>query len=283
MPHVTVGRENSGDIRLYYEDHGTGRPVVLVHGYLADAHAWEKQEPALLNAGYRVISYDRRGTGRSSRPAGGYDYDTLAADLGALIEALDIEDTVLVGFCAGTGEVIRYLANSGSRRVRVAALIAPVEPDPPPENPGSDRAQGDRMFADELPNSLAADRPAAIKTFLDLSYNLDVLGGWNVSDQAWQNSFHVAVGISAAAALGGALALQEDFRADLLRIVIPVLVVQGSQDRVMPPATAGQVLAAGLVRASLVEIASGPHAIIWTHAPEVNDALLAFLGGLERS
>ncbi len=280
MPHVTVGRENSGEIRVYYEDHGTGRPVVLISGYLADAHAWEKQEPALLNAGYRVISYDRRGSGRSSRPAGGYGYDTLAADLDALLAALDVEDAILVGSCSGTGEVIRYLATNGSQRVRAAALIAPVRPGPPASRPGPGRDQDDRRFLDELLAELAADRPAAIKTFLDWSYNLDMLGGWNVSDQAWQNSFHVAVGVSAAAALGCAAAWQEDFSADLGRIFIPVLVVQGSQDKIMPPAAAGRLLARALANARLVEIAGGPHAITWTHAPEVNQALLGFLRGL---
>ncbi len=280
MPYVTVGRENSGEIRIYYEDHGIGLPVVLISGYLADAHAWEKQEPTLLTAGYRVISYDRRGSGRSSRPADGYGYDTLAADLGVLLEALDVQDAVLVGSCSGTGEVIRYLANNGSQRVRAAALIAPVQPGPPASHPGSDRDHHDRRFVDELFTELMADRPAAIKTFLDWSYNLDMLGGWNVSDQAWQNSFHVAVGVSAAAALGCAAAWQEDFRADLGRIFTPVLVVQGSEDRIMPPASAGHLLAAALANAKFVEITGGPHAITWTHAPEVNHALLGFLRSL---
>src|SRR6266404_1742113 len=118
MPYVTVGRENTGDIRIYYEDHGTGPPVVLVHGYLADGGSWEKQEAALLAAGYRVITYDRRGSGFSSRPATGYDYNTLAADLNLLLEDLDVRDVVLAGFCHGTGEVIRYLGTHGERRVR---------------------------------------------------------------------------------------------------------------------------------------------------------------------
>lgn len=281
MPNVTVGRENSGDIRIYYEDHGTGVPVVLISGFLADAHAWEKQEPDLLNAGYRVITYDRRGSGRSSRPAAGYGYDTLAADLGVLLEALDVEDAILVGSCSGTGEVIRYLANHGSQRVRAAVLISPLQPGLPVSAPDSDPDQDDRLFLNKLLAALADDRPAAIKKFLDWSYNLDVLGGWNVSDQAWQNSFQVAVAVSAAAALGCAAAWREDFRADLGRIQIPILVVQGLQDRVMPPAAAGHLLAVALPNATLVEIAGGPHAVIWTHSPEVNQALLGFLRGLE--
>ena len=282
MPYVVVDRENSGDVRVYYEDHGAGPPVVLIHGYLADARAWEKQEPALLSAGYRVISYDRRGSGRSSRPASGFNYDTLAADLGVLLEALDLEDLVLVGSCAGTGEVIRYLATSGSQRVRAVALLAPLWPAPPPAPPsGSNRDDDGQRFLDELIAGLMIDRPAAVKTFLDLSYNLDLLGGWQVSDQAWQYSFQVAIDVSAAAALGGALAWREDFRADLARIVVPVLIVQGTQDKIIPLAAAGRRIAAALAKASLVEIPGGPRAIIWTHAPDVNQSLLGFLRALE--
>jgi non-heme chloroperoxidase len=277
MPHITVGTENSGDIRIYYEDHGSGPAVVLAHGYLAEANSWEKQEPALLTAGYRVISYDRRGSGCSSRPASGYDYETLAGDLGILIEELDLRDAVLIGSCFGAGEVIRYLGRTGSPRVRAAVLLAPF---PPAPSAGHGQETADR-FLDRYATDLTADRPAAIKTFLDLSYNLEVLGGWQVSDQAWQNSFHVAIGVSAAAALGCAIAWQEDLLADLGRILVPVLVVQGAEDRITTPGQAGHRLAAELPAAHLVEIPGGPHAIGWTHSAEVNDALLAFLRTLE--
>ena len=278
MPKVTVGRENTGDIRIAYEDHGTGPPVLLVHGYLADGQSWEKQETALLNAGYRVITYDRRGSGSSSRPAGGYDYDTLAADLNVLLETLDLRDTVLVGSCSGSGEVTRYLGSYGQRRVRAAALLAPVPPcllqsDANPD--GTDPSALEKYLAE-----LTTDRPAAVKSYLDLSYNLDLLGGSRVSDQAWQNSFHVAIRVAPAAALGCAVAWREDFRADLARISIPVLVVQGAQDRVMPPRVTGKRLAGMLANARLVVIPEGPRAIIWTHAAEVNQALLSFLHAL---
>src|ERR1700729_1572003 len=199
MPYVTVGRENTGDIRIYYEDHGTGSPVVLVHGYLADGRSWEKQETALLSAGYRVITYDRRGGGASSRPAAGYDYDTLAADLNVLLEELDLRDAVLVGFCSGTGEVARYLGTYGQRRVRAAALLAPFLPRSAANPDGADPG-----VLGDFRTELAADRPAAVKTYLDRYYNIALLGGSRVSDQAWQNSFHAAIGVSAAAALGGA-------------------------------------------------------------------------------
>ena len=284
MPHVTVGRENTGDIRIYYEDHGAGAPVVLVHGYLADGRSWEKQETALLAAGYRVITYDRRGAGASSRPAAGYDYDTLAADLNTLLEELDLQDTVLAGFCSGTGEVTRYLGTYGQRRVRGAALLAPLPPYlPQPAAAGgqaSPTAGPDGTGRDDFLRQLTADRPAAIKTYLDRYYNLDLLGGSLVSDQAWQNSFHTALRVSPAAALGGAAAWREDFVADVARVTVPVLIVQGDQDRVMPPAATGSRLAVMLADPRLVVIPDGPHAIIWTHAGEVNRALLGFLRAL---
>jgi non-heme chloroperoxidase len=278
MPFVTVGRENTGDIRIHYEDHGAGPAVVLVHGYLADLQAWEKQEPALLDAGYRVVSYDRRGSGFSSRPAAGYDYDTLAADLSVLLEELDIQNVVLAATGCGTGEVIRYLGTHGQRRIRAVALLAPMPPFPSWSDTTQDGAGPG--FSDRFLAELAADRPAAVKTFLDRYYNLDVLGGSQVSDQAWQNSFHIAIRVSPAAALGCAAAGREDFRGDLARISVPVLIVQGTEDRIMQPSTAGYRLAEALPGARLVAIPAGPHAIIWTHAAEVNQALLGFLRAL---
>jgi len=278
MPYVTVGRENTGDIRIYYEDHGAGPPVVLVHGYLADGRSWEKQEAALLAAGYRVISYDRRGGGASSRPSTGYDYDTLAADLDALLEELDLRDVMLAGCGCGAGEVLRYLGAYGRRRVRAAALLAPLPPFPPTADAGRDGAG--QSVLDEFLGQLSADRPAAVKTYLDRYYNIDLLGGSRVSDQAWQNSFHAAIRVSAAAALGCATAWREDFRPDITRVTVPVLIVQGAQDRVMPPGATGTGLARMLPDARLVVIPEGPHAIIWTHAAEVNRAVLDFLRGL---
>jgi non-heme chloroperoxidase len=278
MPYVTVGQENSGAIQIYYEDHGQGPPVVLVHGYLLDGHSWEKQEAALLAAGYRVITYDRRGFGASSRPSVGYDYDTLAADLAALLDQLDLRDMVLAGFCAGTGEVTRYLAARGPHRVRCAALIAPLPPCLPPA--GDDPEGIDRGFVDEFMAQITADRPAAIKNYLDAAYNIDLLGGTHVSDQAWQNSFHTGIGASAIAVLGCAAAWLEDFRADLARITVPVLIVQGGQDGITPPRATGDRLAGLLRSARYVVIKDAPHALIWTHADQVNRALLDFIRAL---
>ncbi len=276
MPYISVGRENSGDIRIYYEDHGRGVPVVLVHGYLLDGHSWEKQEAALLAAGYRVITYDRRGFGSSGRPSTGYDYDTLAGDLSTLLDELDLRDVVLAGFCAGAGEVTRYLGTHEHQRVRAAALLAPFLP----LRAGGSAGEADRGALDEFTRLIVADRPAATKAFLDRSYNIDLLGGTRVSDQAWQNSFHVAIGASAAAVLGCAAAWREDLSADLARITVPVLVVQAGQDRVVPPGTTENWLPGPLACARHAVIPDGPHAIIWTHAEAVNQALLGFIGTL---
>ncbi len=275
MSFITVGHENSEAVRIYYEDHGSGAPVVLVHGYLLDGHSWEKQEAALLDAGYRVITYDRRGFGNSSRPSVGYDYDTLSADLNVLLTELDLHDVTLVGFSAGTGEVTRYLAAYGSGRVRAAALLAPL---PPFLLRTGDNPDGiDRSVFEEFMAEICDDRPAAAKTFLDKFYNIDLLGGSHVSDQAWQNSFHVAIGASAKAVRDCAAAWLEDFRGDLPRVDVPVLVVQGSQDRILPPEATGDRLPALIRNVRRVVIEGGPNAIIWTHAGQVNQALLDFI------
>jgi non-heme chloroperoxidase len=276
MPFVTVGRENSAAIRIYYEDHGSGSPVVLVHGYAQDGHSWEKQEGALLAAGHRVITYDRRGFGASSRPSTGYDFDTLAGDLHILLSSLGLRGVVLAGFAMGTGEVARYLADHGPGRVKAAVLVAPLLPFllKTYDNPdGIDRGVFDGLTA-----RIAADRPAAMKDFLDRSYNVDLLGGSRVSDQAWQNSFYTAISASARAALRCVTACLEDFRDDLATISIPVLVIHGDQDRVLAYEATSRRLPALLKNARSTIIAGGPHAIIWTHADEVNQALLDFTG-----
>ncbi|HJY73060.1 MAG TPA: alpha/beta hydrolase, partial [Streptosporangiaceae bacterium] len=216
MPYVTVGQENSAAIRIYYEDHGSGPPVVLVHGYGLNGHSWEKQEAALLAAGYRVITYDRRGFGASSRPSIGYDFDTLASDLDVLLSRLDLREVVLAGFAMGTGEVVRHLAVHGSARVKAAVLVAPLLPFLLKTNDNPDGI--DRSVLDDITARIAADRPAAMKDFMDRSYNVDLLGGSRVSDQAWQNSFYVAISASAHAALSCVSACLEDFRGDLAKI-----------------------------------------------------------------
>ena len=275
MPHVSVGQENSASIELHYEDHGSGPPVVLIHGYPLSGRAWDKQVAALLEAGHRVITYDRRGFGQSSQPASGYDYGTFAADLNTLMETLDLRGATLVGHSMGTGEVTRYLGTYGSGRVRNGVLMSPIPPfllqtdDNPDGLPGS-------VF-DGFVQTAAADTPAWMKGFLDNFYNIDVLGGTLVSDQAFQASWNIAAAVSATAAVASITTWQTDFRDDVSRIDVPMLVVQGDADRILPFPNTGNRLPGLIKDMQLVVIKGGPHAIAWTHTDQVNKALLAFL------
>ena len=276
MSYLRVGTDNSADIDIYYEDHGAGTPVVLIHGYPLDGHSWEKQVPPLLDAGYRVITYDRRGFGRSSQPTVGYDYDTFAADLNALMEHLDLRDIVLVGFSMGTGEVTRYLGTYGSGRVSKAALLGAI---PPFLLKTSDNPEGvDGSVFEGIKAAVIADRPAYFKDFLDNFYNADQYLGSRISEQAWQNSFIVAVGASAFAAHACVDTWLTDFRDDLPKIDVPMLLVHGDADRILPyEATAARL--PGLIEdLRSVRVEGGPHNIAWTHAEEVNRALLEFVG-----
>jgi non-heme chloroperoxidase len=275
MPYVTVGQENSANIDLYYEDLGSGTPVVLIHGFPLSGHSWEKQVPGLLAAGHRVLTYDRRGFGNSSRPSGGYDYDTFAADLKTLLDTLDLREVTLVGFSMGTGEVTRYLGTYGSERISKAVLLAPIPPYllKTDDNPaGVDQAVFDGIMA-----AIVADRPAYLKDFLDNFYNVDRLAGTRISDQAWQLSWNVAAGASAIATLACVPTWLTDFRDDLPKIDVPTLVVQGDEDRILPIDSTGRRLPALIKDVRFVEVAGGPHNIGWTHADEVNTALLDFL------
>jgi len=275
MPTVTVGQENSADIEIYYQDHGAGQPVVLIHGYPLSGRAWDKQVPALLDAGYRVITYDRRGFGQSSQPVTGYDYDTFAADLHALLEHLDLRDAVLAGHSMGTGEVTRYLGRYGSARVAKGVLVAPI---PPYLLQTGDNPEGVPLsLFDGFAAAARADTPAWMKGFLENFYNYDTLAGTLVSEQAFQASWNLAVTASATAAVACIATWATDFRDDLPKIDVPVLVIQGDADQVLPLGKTGQRLPALLKDAHLTVIDGGPHAIPWTHAAQVNTALLDFL------
>jgi non-heme chloroperoxidase len=275
MSKVTVGQENSADIEIYYEDHGTGQPVVLIHGYPLNGHSWEKQERVLLEAGHRVITYDRRGFGQSSQPIVGYDYDTFAADLKTLLEHLDLNDVVLVGFSMGTGEVTRYLGAYGSARVSKAALLGAI---PPFLLKTDDNPEGvDQSVFDGIKAAVIADRPAYFKDFLDNFYNADQYGGTRISDQAWQNSFIVAVGASAYAAHACVDTWLTDFRGDLPKIDVPTLLVHGDADRILPIEATAKRLPGLIEDLQFVTVEGGPHNIAWTHPDEVNKALLDFV------
>jgi non-heme chloroperoxidase len=272
---ITVGRENTDDIDLYYEDHGTGQPVVLIHGYSLNAHSWEKQEHVLLQAGYRVITYDRRGFGQSSRPTVGYDYDTFAEDLDAVLEQLDLTGCVLVGFCMGTGEVTRYLSTFGSSRVSKAVLIGAI---PPFLLKTQDNPDGvEQSVFDDIKAAVIADRPAYFKSFFDNSYNVDVLAGTRISDQAWQNSFNVALAASAHAAHACIDTWLTDFRDDLPMIDVPVLLIHGDADRILPYRSTAKRLPGLIKDLTVVAVKGGPHNIAWTHPDVVNPAILDFL------
>ena len=275
MPTITVGRENSSDIEIYYEDHGAGQPVVLIHGYPLSGRAWDRQVPVLLEAGHRVITYDRRGFGKSSQPATGYDYDTFAADLNMLLEHLDLREAVLVGHSMGTGEVTRYLTSYGSARAAKGVLVAPIPPFllQTPDNPDG----VPQSLFDGFAQAAAADTPAWMKGFLDNFYNIDTLRGTLVSDQAYQASWNIAVTASATAAVACIPTWATDFRDDLPKIDVPMLVLQGDADQVLPIDKTGKRLPALLNDVKLVVIEGGPHAIPWTHAAQVNAALLEFI------
>jgi pimeloyl-ACP methyl ester carboxylesterase len=276
MPYVTVGKENSGNIDLYYEDHGAGRPVILVHGWPLSGASWEKQVPVLLEAGHRVVTYDRRGFGDSSRPASGYDYDTFAEDLDKLITKLDLRDITLAGFSMGGGEVARYLGKHGSQRVSRAVFISSV---PPFLVKTSDNPEGvDSSVFEGIKQAIASDRPAFLSKFFADFYNVDVLRGKRISDQVVQLSWNVGAVASPKGTLDCVSAWLTDFRKDLQSIKVPTLVIHGDADRILPIAATGKRTHELIKGSKLVVVEGGPHGITWTHSQQVNQGLMEFLG-----
>jgi len=276
MPYITVGKENSGNIDLYYEDHGSGKPVVLIHGYPLSGASWEKQVPVLLDAGHRVITYDRRGFGKSSQPTTGYNYDTFAEDLHKLVTQLGLRDFALVGFSMGGGEVARYLGKHGSKGVSKAVIISGIPPFllKTPDNP-----EGvDGSVFEGIRKAIVADRYAFFTDFFKNFYNTDLLLGKRVSEQAVQASWNIGAGASATASLACVPTWHEDFRNDLSRVDVPTLVIHGDADRILPIAASGLRTAKLIKGARLLVVKDGPHCITWTHAEQVNGGLLEFLG-----
>jgi len=278
MGRVTVGKENSAPIELYYEDHGTGRPVVLIHGWPLNGASWEKQVAALLDAGYRVITYDRRGFGKSSQPATGYGYDTFADDLHKLVTTLDLREFALVGFSMGAGEVAHYIGRYGTDRVSAAIFISGILPFllKTPDNPGG----VDASLFEGIKNGIAADRPAFLTAFLKNFYNMDVLGGTLISEDAFHASWTVAVGASAKGTLDCVSAWLTDFRGDLPRVTVPSLIINGDADRILPIEVTAVPLSKSIEGARLMTVEGGPHGILWTHAGTVSAELVSFLGRL---
>ena len=275
MPSITVGNENGAPIEIYFEDHGGGDPVVLIHGYPLNGSSWERQERELLAGGYRVIRYDRRGFGKSSQPTVGYDYDTFAADLNTLLEHLDVKDIALVGFSMGTGEVTRYLGTYGSKRVRKAALLGSIPPFllKTPDNP-----EGvDGQVFEGIKAAIVKDRYTYFEDFLNNFYNVDKLMPERISERAWQASFNVAVGSSPHATYLCVDTWLTDFRPDLVKIDVPMLVIHGTEDRILPFEATAARLPALVDGLQLVKVEGGPHNIGWTHPEKVNPALLDFI------
>jgi non-heme chloroperoxidase len=275
MPYVNVGKENSDDIELYYEDHGSGDAVVLIHGYPLSGASWEKQIPVLLAAGHRVVTYDRRGFGKSSQPTTGYNYDTFAEDLHKLVTHLKLPTFALAGFSMGGGEVARYVGKYGSKGVSKAVFISSV---PPFLLKTRDNPEGvDGAVFDGIQKAIVADRYAFFTEFFKNFYNTDLLLGKRVSEQAVQASWNTAASASATASLACVPTWYEDFREDLKRIDIPTLVIHGDADRIVPIAASGLRTAKLVKGARLSVVKDGPHCVTWTHADEVNRELVDFL------
>ncbi len=278
MPYITVGQENSGDIELYYEDQGSGQPVVLIHGYPLDGASWERQTRELLAAGHRVITYDRRGFGGSSKVGSGYDYDTFASDLNTVMSTLELQDAILVGFSMGTGELARYVGTYGADRVAKLAFLASLEPFlvQTGDNPGG----VPQDVFDGIVASAKGDRFAWFTDFYSNFYNLDENLGTRISQAAVDGSWNVAIASAPVAAYAVVPSWTEDFRGDVDAVKaagIPTLIMHGTKDRILPIDNTGRRFHAALPDAEYVEIDGAPHGMLWTHADEVNAVLLGFV------
>ena len=276
MPYIKVDKENSGDVKLYYEDHGSGQPVVLIHGFPMNGEAWEKQKFALLKAGYRTITYDRRGFGRSDKPAFGYDYDTFTNDLDIVMDVLNLKNAVLMGHSMGTGEAIRYAATRGNKRVERIVLVSAIAPF---MLKTEDNPEGiDESVFDGFQQAILEDRPAYLTEFFQNFYNLDETLGGRVSQQVVDANWNVAVAASPKGTLDCVDTWKTDFREDLPKINVPTLIIHGTGDRILPFEMTSARLPTLIKDAGLVAIDDAPHGLPWAYADEVNEAMLAFLG-----
>jgi len=275
MATIIVGKENSTPIKLYYEDHGSGSPVVLIHGWPLSGASWEKQTAALLAAGHRVITYDRRGFGRSSKTGTGYNYNTFAADLDKLLKKLNLKKVALVGFSMGSGEVTRYIGKYGTARVRKAVLIGTLGPY---LVKAQDNPEGvDPSVFDGIKKALRADRPAFLMEFLKNFYNYDVTGGKLVSERVLEDNWNVGVFASAIGSVACVDCWIEDFRQDLPKNTVPTLILHGDADRILPPDATSRRQAKMIKNVTFVELPGGPHGVLWTHADRVSAELVTFL------
>lgn len=276
MAFLTIGKENNTDITLYYEDRGTGKPVVLIHGWPLNGASWERQTAALLAAGYRVVTYDRRGFGRSSAPSEGYDYNTMAEDLYKLIEALDLKDAAIFGFSMGGGEVARYMGKFNNGRVTKCGFVSAITP--ALRKDGGNPEGIDPKIFDGIKAGIENDRYDFLQSFGKLFYSQGLLTH-AVSEAKLQADFVVASQSNYGAMLFTVDAWLEDFRTDIKQITVPTLVIHGDDDKVIPLENAGARMPGLIASAKLHVVKGGPHGLIWTHAAEVNTAMLEFLRG----
>jgi len=276
MARLAVGTENTTPVELHYEDHGSGRPVVLIHGWPLSGRSWEAQVPALVDAGYRVITYDRRGFGQSSQPTDGYDYDTFAADLDQLLQHLELTDVTLVGFSMGGGEVVRYLGTYGGARVSKAVLAAAV---PPYLYQSDDNPDGglDDATIEQFEQGVRTDRLAFLEGF---TKNFFAAGDKDdlVSEPLRHYSWIIAAGASPQGTLDCIAAFgRTDFRGDLKKVTVPTLIIHGDSDGIVPFEVSGKRAAEAIAGSTLVVIEGGPHGINASHPEQFNAALLDFL------
>jgi non-heme chloroperoxidase len=272
---IEVGQENSTSVELYYEDHGSGPVVVLIHGWPLNGDAWEKQTSALLAAGYRVITYDRRGFGRSSKPGTGYNYDTFAADLDVLLNTLNLTNVSLVGHSMGTGEITRYIGKYGTERLRKAVLIGTLGPY---LVKAADNPEGiDASVFSGIQAGIRADRPVAMMEFLKNFYSVGGPDGKLVSERVIQANWTVAIGASPIATVACVDAWIEDFRKDISRNDLPTMIIHGDDDRILPADVTSRRQVKMIKNVKYIEIKGGSHGLPWTHAEEINAELVKFL------
>ncbi len=275
MSYIMVGQENSQPIEIYYEDHGSGSPVVLIHGWPLNGDAWEKQTAALLAVGHRVITYDRRGFGRSSKPGVGYNYDAFAADLDTLLSALDLTGVSLIGHSMGTGEITRYIGKYGINQIRKTVLIGTLGPY---LVKASDNPDGvDPKVFDGLRAGIKADRPVTLMEFLKNFYSVGGADGKLVSERVIEANWTVAIGASPIGTLACVDAWIEDFRKDISRNDVPTMMIHGDDDRILPADATSRRQAKMIKNVKYVEIKGGSHGITWTRAEEINAELVPFL------
>lgn len=273
MPYIT--KNDNQNVELYYEDFGSGQPLILIHGWPLSGKSWEMQIPVLLDLGYRVITYDRRGFGKSSPTADGYDYDSLAKDLHELISQLELKNVILFGFSMGGGEVVRYLTNYGSENVDKVALISSIIPLVKQKEDNPDGVPQEKL--DTIMESLKTDRVTFLESFHKDFYSYGLLSQ-SVSQKQLDYDWSIASCASPIATIKCAESwANTDFRPELVNVKVRTLIVHGDNDKVVPIETAGKQAAQGIANNEFMIIEGAPHGLNVTHADELNTIITGFL------